>query len=185
MSNTEQKKKYKLQVSSISSKFIHSSMASHPFLGPWPLLQFRNLFFTQTVGLLGRVISQSQGCYLHTGQHEHRINAHTDIHALSGIRTHDPSVPASKYSSCLIIIIIILIILSGVRLSPLGTAASTGQSQMTDDECGAVDGMRIGKGNRSTRREPVPVPLCPPQIPHDLTRAGTGAAAVGSQRLTA
>jgi hypothetical protein len=23
--------------------------------------------------------------------------------------------------------------------------------------------------NRSTRRNPAPVPLCPPQIPHDLT----------------
>jgi hypothetical protein len=36
-----------------------------------------------------------------------------------------------------------------------------------DDECGAVGGMRIGRGNRSTRRKPAPVPLCPPQIPHD------------------
>jgi hypothetical protein len=37
-----------------------------------------------------------------------------------------------------------------------------------DDECGAVGGMRIGKGNRSTWRKPAPVPLCPPQIPNDL-----------------
>jgi hypothetical protein len=29
--------------------------------------------------------------------------------------------------------------------------------------------MRIGRGNRSTRGKPAPVPLCPPQIPHDLT----------------
>jgi hypothetical protein len=40
-----------------------------------------------------------------------------------------------------------------------------------DDECGAFCGMRIGKGNRSTRRKPTPLPLCPPQIPHDLTLA--------------
>jgi hypothetical protein len=33
---------------------------------------------------------------------------------------------------------------------------------------GAVGGMRIGKGNRSTRRTRSPVPLCLPQIPHDL-----------------
>jgi hypothetical protein len=33
--------------------------------------------------------------------------------------------------------------------------------------------MRIGRGNRSTRRKPAPVPLCPPQIPHDLTWART------------
>jgi hypothetical protein len=38
-----------------------------------------------------------------------------------------------------------------------------------DDECGAVGGMRIGMGNRSTRKKFAPVPFCPPQIPHDLT----------------
>jgi hypothetical protein len=37
--------------------FIHSLMALQPFVGPWPLLQFRN-HFTQTVGLLGRVIAR-------------------------------------------------------------------------------------------------------------------------------
>jgi hypothetical protein len=40
-----------------------------------------------------------------------------------------------------------------------------------DDECGAVGGMRIGRENRSTRRKPNPVPLSPPQIPHDRTWA--------------
>jgi hypothetical protein len=45
--------------------------------------------------------------------------------------------------------------------------------------------MKIGKGNRSTRRKPAPAPLCPPQIPLDQTRDRTRAAAVGSQRLTA
>jgi hypothetical protein len=74
-------------------------MALQPFLGPWPVLQFRNLFYT-TVGLLGRVISPSQGRYLHKRQHKHRINAHTDIYDLSGIRTHNPSVRASEDSSC-------------------------------------------------------------------------------------
>jgi hypothetical protein len=48
-----------------------------------------------------------------------------------------------------------------------------------DDECGAVGGMS-GRGNRSTRRKPAPVPLCPPQIRHDLMRTRTRAAAVGS-----
>jgi hypothetical protein len=42
----------------------------------------------------------------------------------------------------------------------------------------------IGRGNRSTRRKPVPVPLCPPQTPH-AARTRTRAAAVGSQHLTA
>jgi hypothetical protein len=44
--------------------------------------------------------------------------------------------------------------------------------------------MRIGKPNRSTQRKPAPVPLCPPQIPQDLTWARTWAYAVGSWRLT-
>jgi hypothetical protein len=75
-------------------------MTLQPFVGPWPLLQFRNSF-TQTVGLFERVIGPSQGRYLHTRQYKHRINAHTDIHALSRIRTQDPSIPASEDSSCL------------------------------------------------------------------------------------
>ena len=33
--------------------------------------------------------------------------------------------------------------------------------------------------------KPVPLPLCPPQIPHGLTRNRTRASAVGSRRLTA
>jgi hypothetical protein len=75
------------------------------------------------------------------------------------------------------------IILSGVRMSPLGIEATTGllyQPQMIDDDnYGAIDGMKIGRGNRSTWRKPAPVPLCPPQIPHDLTQAQTQAATVG------
>jgi hypothetical protein len=27
--------------------------------------------------------------------------------------------------------------------------------------------MKIGRGNRSTRRKPAPAPLCPPVFPHD------------------
>jgi hypothetical protein len=34
------------------------------------------------------------------------------------------------------------------------------------------------------REKPVPVPLCPPQIPHGLTRARTRASAVWGRRLT-
>jgi hypothetical protein len=57
-------------------------------------LPFLNL--RHSVGLPGRVISPSQGRYLTQTQ-----NKQTDIHALSGIRTHDPSVRASEDSSCL------------------------------------------------------------------------------------
>jgi hypothetical protein len=77
--------------------------------GSWSLIQFRN-HFSQTVGLLGRVISPSQGRYLNTGLHKYRINAYThththththtpNIHVLSGIRTHDLSVRTSEGSS--------------------------------------------------------------------------------------
>jgi hypothetical protein len=59
----------------------------------------------------------------------------------------------------------------GVGLSPLGTSATICPIVLApdDNECGPVGGIRIGRGNRSTRRKPAPVPLCPPQIPHDLT----------------
>jgi hypothetical protein len=49
-------------------------------------------------------------------------------------------------------------------------------------ECGAVSGMRIGRGNQSTQGKPAQVPPCPPEIPHDLTRDQTQAAMVGSQQ---
>jgi hypothetical protein len=55
---------------------------------------------TQSVGPLGRGISPSQGRYLHTELHKHRIN-HTHIHACSGIRIHYPSVRAGEDGSCL------------------------------------------------------------------------------------
>jgi hypothetical protein len=35
------------------------------------------IIFSHTVGLLGRVVSPSQGRYLNTGQNKHRINAYT------------------------------------------------------------------------------------------------------------
>jgi hypothetical protein len=53
----------------------------------------------------------------------------------------------------------------GVRLSPLGTAATTGQlyrPQMIDDDCRAIGRIGIGRRNRSTGRKPAPVPLCSP-----------------------
>jgi hypothetical protein len=85
--------------------------------------------------------------------------------------------------------VLLLFIISGVGLSPLGTAATSGllyKPQMTDEgNCGAIGGIKIGRGNRSTRRKPAPVPHCPPQIPYDQTQARTRAADVGSQRLTA
>jgi hypothetical protein len=74
----------------------------------------------------------------------------------------------------------------GVQLGPLGTAATNGRPIVPvpgDYDDGEIGGM-IGKGNKSTRRKPAPVPLCPPQTPY-AARTRTSAAAVGIQRLTA
>jgi hypothetical protein len=53
-----------------------------------------------------------------------------------------------------------LLFLVGWDLSPLGTATTTNllyQPQMTEDgDCGAIGGIKIGRGNRSTRRETCP-----------------------------
>jgi hypothetical protein len=73
----------------------------------------------------------------------------------------------------------------GVQLGPFGTAATNRPIVPApgDYDDGEIGGM-IGKGNRSIRRKPASVPLCPPQTPH-AARTRTRAAAVGSQRLTA
>jgi hypothetical protein len=68
-------------------------VALQHFVGPWLLFQFLDPIHS-------RGISPSQGLYLHKRQHKHRINAHTDIHALSGIRTNDHRVRASEGISC-------------------------------------------------------------------------------------
>jgi hypothetical protein len=81
---------------------------------------------------------------------------------------------------------LICVVEDGVQLGPLGTAAPNRPIvPFTGDyDEGEMSGMMIGKGNRSTRRKPAAVPLCPPQIPHAAwTR--TRAASLGSQRLTA
>jgi hypothetical protein len=69
--------------------------------GPKPLIQFRN-HITQTLGLLGRAISPSQGHYLNRTTQTQNKHVHTpNIHVLRGIRTHDSSVRSSEDSSCL------------------------------------------------------------------------------------
>jgi hypothetical protein len=74
-----------------------------PLYGP-TALQFLNIY--KSIGLLGRGISRSQGLYLHAEQHKHRINTHTNIHAWSGIRNHDPSVRAGEDCLCSIYVYI-------------------------------------------------------------------------------
>jgi hypothetical protein len=71
-----------------------------------PLLDLGRFFSFLILYKVGRTpwtgIRPSQGLYLHTEQHKHRMNAHnSDIHALGDIQTQDPSVRASEDSSCL------------------------------------------------------------------------------------
>jgi hypothetical protein len=73
----------------------------------------------------------------------------------------------------------------GVQLGPLGTAATNRPIVPApgDYDDGKISGM-IGRGNRSTRRKPAPMPLCPPKTPHAAWMR-TRVAAVGIQQLTA
>jgi hypothetical protein len=73
----------------------------------------------------------------------------------------------------------------GRAIAPLGTAATNRLIVPAPDhyDDGEIGGRMIGRGNRSTRRKPTPVPLCPPQTPH-AARTRSRAPAVGSQRLT-
>jgi hypothetical protein len=59
---------------------VYLSMALQPFVVPWPLFKYLDLF-TQAEELLRQGISTSQGRYLHTEQHKHRI--HADRHPCS------------------------------------------------------------------------------------------------------
>jgi hypothetical protein len=60
-------------------------------------------------------------------------------------------------------------------MGSLGTAATYRPIVPAPGDCddGEIGGM-IGRGNRSTRRKPVPVQLCPPQIPHVAPDANPG-----------
>jgi hypothetical protein len=57
-------------------------------------------------------------------------------------------------------------------LVPLGTSATEWPVVLAPSDCddGEFGGIKIGRGNRSTRRKSAPEPLCPPQIP--LARPG-------------
>jgi hypothetical protein len=62
------------------------------------------------------------------------------------------------------LILLIGIVGGGVQLGPLGTTATNMPIVPApgDYDDGEVGGMMIGKGNRSARRKPAPMPLCPP-----------------------
>jgi hypothetical protein len=61
-------------------------------------------------------------------------------------------------------------------LGPLGTAATNRPivPASGDHDDGEIGGMMIGSGNRSTRKIPAAVPLCPKQTPHTCPDANPG-----------
>jgi hypothetical protein len=68
-----------------------------------------------------------------------------------------------------------------LQMGPFGTVATNRPIvPALGDYDGDIGGM-IGRGNRSTRKKPAPMPLCPPQA----ARTQTWATMVGSQQLTA
>jgi hypothetical protein len=79
-----------------------------------------------------------------------------------------PHVPVVTYYSIEYLLFLNGIVGDGIQLDPLGTTATNRPTSPSPGEYedGKIGGMMIGKGNRSTRRKPVPVRLCPPQIPH-------------------
>jgi hypothetical protein len=62
-------------------------------------------------------------------------------------------------------VLFIGIVGGGVQLDPLSTAATNRPIVPVpgDYDHGETGGMMIGRRNRSTRRKPAPIPLCPPQ----------------------
>jgi hypothetical protein len=95
---TETLKKTLFVMKMISLIFSHCVSLSHLWIKPCGLFQFRIISeimnHRHMVGLLGRVISSSQGLYLYrTTQHK---KTRTNIHAISGIQTHDPVYERSR-----------------------------------------------------------------------------------------
>jgi hypothetical protein len=83
----------------MNATFLFSPVALQSFKDIGRLTYGRFLeLFRHVVGFLGRVINPSQGLYLHrTTQHR---KTRTNIHALGGIRTHDPrNQPAKTHAS--------------------------------------------------------------------------------------
>jgi hypothetical protein len=82
----------------LSDSFL---MALPAHLGPWPHIQFRNNFVTdgRTSWTSDQPVARPLPKHRTTQTQKKRIHT-PNIHALIGIRTHDPSVRASESSSC-------------------------------------------------------------------------------------
>jgi hypothetical protein len=99
---------------------------------------------------------------------------YTNLDPTTSRKAHYIFVKKPAHYKCLVNkpIFFSFLLLVGWDLVPC-TAAISGllcQPQMIGEgDYGAIGGMKIGGGNRSTRRKPAPAPLCPPKIPLDKT----------------
>jgi hypothetical protein len=84
---------------SVAKLVFFFSMALPAHSEPRPLVRFRNHFFSD--GKTPWTSDQFVARPLPKHRTTQPQNKRTDIHALSGIRTHNPSVRASEDSSCL------------------------------------------------------------------------------------
>jgi hypothetical protein len=81
---------------------FNSSTGLQPYVGPWPLLQCRNHFWTvgRTPWTSDQLVARPLPKHRRAKTQNKQIYT-PNIHAVSGIRTHDPSVRASEDCSCL------------------------------------------------------------------------------------
>jgi hypothetical protein len=77
---------------------LRVSMASQPFVGPWPLFQLLHPIYSRLDSLDGGSALRKAATY--TQDNINTEQTHTHIHALSGIRTYDPNVRESEDRSC-------------------------------------------------------------------------------------
>jgi hypothetical protein len=76
--------------------YVKHTLSLYGSTALWTLAAFFSfLIYTQSVGLFGRGISRRKAA-TYTQNNTNTEWMHTDIHALSGIRTHDPSVKAGE-----------------------------------------------------------------------------------------
>jgi hypothetical protein len=172
--NNQARKEHKRLISR-SGRHYYQEKCTHYRLQACLLSDILAAHLPQPIAILVR--------YLHNQDSNPACVAVFFLHHYSqaGAVAHWPSYPILSFS------LILSVSRGGVRLSHLVGRPLTGllyQPRMVDDECVAVGGMRIGRGNQSTQRKPASVPLCPPQIPH-TTWPRTRAAAVGRRQLTA
>jgi hypothetical protein len=80
-------------VNGANSALFFFSLALPAHSGPWPLIQFHNNFFTDgiTPWMSGQLDARPLPKHRTTQTQNKRIYT-SNIHALSGIETHDPSI---------------------------------------------------------------------------------------------